>query len=190
MEGRPGSLLRDGTAGQGSVLAGFWRCWDALLDGFAHLAVVLGGVLTVGVCADIILRTVSTGGLPWVFDFVEYGMLLIVALMAAHVLRARKHIEVDLVVSLMPVRVQRWMRMLGGLVCFLFTLVLAIAAAEATRRSLIDGSVIFRYVLVPEWIPFAAVTLMFALLTIEALRQLIQRWSKDQPADLGRSDIF
>jgi TRAP-type C4-dicarboxylate transport system permease small subunit len=171
-------------------LDAFWHYWDALLDGCAHLAVALGGILTLGVCADIVLRTVSTGGLPWVFDLVEYGMLFIVALMAAHVLRARKHVEVDLVVSLMPVRVQRWMRTIGGLACFLFTLVLAIAAAEATRRSFVDGSVIFRYVLIPEWVPFAAITLMFALLTVEALRQFIRRWSRDQPADLGRSDIF
>jgi len=168
----------------------FWRIWDALLDCCAHICVVLGGLLTAGVCADIILRTLGTGGLPWVFDLVEYGMLFIVALMAAHVLRANRHIEVDLVVSLMPAAAQRYMRVAGGLVCFLFSLALAIAALEAARRSYVDGSVIFRYVLIPEWIPFAGIGAMFSLLTVECLRQLARRWNERNATELGRSDIF
>lgn len=171
-------------------MRGIRRVWDRLLDLCAGLAAGLTAVLTLGVCADVILRSLTDGGLPWVFDLVEYGMLFITALMAAPVLREGRHVEVDLVVSLVPGAARRWMRVAGALLCLLVSGVLALAAAEAARRSFVDGSVIFRYVLIPEWIPFAGVALMFALLAVECGRMLARRWSARSGDGPGRSDLF
>lgn len=171
-------------------MRGFWRVWDGVLDACGVVAAALTVLLTVGVCADIILRTFAGGGLPWVFDLVEYGMLFVTALMAAYVLRDGRHVEVDLLISLVPAGLQRTMRVAGAGLCLLFSVVLAIAAAEAARRSWVDGSIIFRYVLIPEWLPFAGVALMFALLSVECARQLARRWTERRTAGMSRSDLF
>ncbi|MBP5858591.1 TRAP transporter small permease [Marivibrio halodurans] len=159
----------------------FWKVWDRVLDALVAFSAALVGLMVVGVCADVTLRNLELGGLPWVFDFVEYGILGVTTGMAAYVLKLGRHVEVDLVLMFMPEPVVRVMRTLAMLIVMGASAALCWYAARAAVQAFEQGSMIFRYVLVPEWIPFASVSVMFGTLAIEALRRCFVAGRKPGP---------
>lgn len=166
------------------------KLWDHLLDALKGVAAILVVAMTFGVCADIILRTMGTGGLPWVFDFVEYSMLVVTALATAHVLRNGQHVNIDLVVSFLPDTGRHVSRVLGAFLCFAISLTLTWFALRVTLQSYHAGSRIFRYLVIPEWIPYGFVLLMFALLSVETLRQVFVAIQAGRDRAGSRSDTF
>lgn len=166
------------------------RIWDGILDGMMFVAALLTLALTLGVCADVVLRTLGTGGVPWMFDAAEYVLLALLALGTTAVLRDQRHINVDLFIGQLPPRGRRATMILGKLLCFLVAAALTHYATIASLRSFNDGSLIFRYLIFPEWIPFAGVAVTFALLTVESFRQTLRAIFVPLERDAGRADMF
>jgi TRAP-type C4-dicarboxylate transport system permease small subunit len=149
-----------------------WTLWDRLLDAAAAVAVAVTAVMCVGICADVTLRNLDHDGLPWVFDFTEYGLLVVTACMAPYLSRAKRHVEVDIVLMMVGPHTARALQLLASVLTVAICITLAWYALRATAQSFGHGSMIFRYVLIPEWLPFAAVAGMFVSLAIEGLRQI------------------
>lgn len=166
----------------------FWRLWDLLLDGMVAASGTLVGLIMLGVCIDVGLRNLGSHGIPWVFDFVEYGILAITMGMAAHVLRIDRHVEVDFVVMYMPPSVVRVMKSAAMLVVMIVAAILSWYALTATIQSFQHDSVIFRYVQIPEWLPFAAIAVMFGTLAIEAMRRAYLHMCTPSAHDVDLSD--
>lgn len=166
----------------------FWRLWDLLLDGMVAISGVLVGLIMLGVCIDVGLRNLGDHGIPWVFDFVEYSILVITMGMAAHVLRIDRHVEVDFVVMYMPASVVRVMKAAAMLMVMVVAGILSWYALSATVQSFEHESVIFRYVLIPEWLPFAAISIMFGTLSIEAMRRAYLHMRAPSAHDVDLSD--
>jgi len=165
--------------------------WDRLLDLAGVLAAVLTALMTLSVCADIVLRTIDGHGVEWAFDFVEYGLLALAALSIPYVMRLDRHIYVDVFRSIMSPSVQRAVRALNGVAVVIIGAVLAVAAVSAAVVSYREGSLLFRTVIVPEWIPFALVALMFLLVTGEAIRKAFERWRDLRGEEVAeRTDVF
>lgn len=154
-------------------MATIWKLWDRLLDLAAALAALVIAVMAAGICYDVALRYMGVrGGAAWVFDFVEYGMLFVTCAMAAYIARAGRHVEVDLLLVLLPAPVAAAMRVFAALAMTAISFTLFRYALRATLQSYQQGSFIFRVVLIPEWIPFAAIAAMFLSLGIEGLRRV------------------
>ena len=168
----------------------FWTAWDRLLDGLVWLSGLVVAMMTLGVGGDVLTRNLGTGGLAWVFDFVEYGLLFVTMGMAAAILRIGRHVEVDLVLILVPRLMSRGMRLLSAAGLVGISSVLAWYAGEATWQSYSQHSVIFRYVLIPEWMPFVAISFMFFTLAVEGIRRLHLLIVQPVKDEGGRSDAF
>jgi len=168
----------------------FWAVWDRLLDALIWLSGFSVALLTVGVGLDVLSRNLGWGGFAWVFDLVEYGLLFVTMGMAAAILRLERHVEVDLLLILAPRRVGRAMRLLSAAGLIGISAVLAWYAGAAAWQSFSQGSMIFRYILIPEWVPFAAVSFMFLTLAIEGIRRLHVASVKPIENEVGRSDAF
>ena len=170
-------------------MALIWKIWDRVLDLLAALSALVIAVMAMGICYDVTLRYLGVrGGANWVFDFVEYGMLFITCAMAAYIARAGRHVEVDLLLVLLPPAAARVLRVFSALAMTAISFTLFRYALRATLQSYEQGSFIFRVVLIPEWMPFAGVAVMFLSLGIEGLRRIwlaLQR-TEDRPA--GPSD--
>jgi TRAP-type C4-dicarboxylate transport system permease small subunit len=165
-----------------------WRLWDLLLDAMVAVSGVLVGLIILGVCVDVGLRNLGDHGIPWVFDFVEYAILAITMGMAAHVLRIERHVEVDLVLMYVPASVARVMKFTSMLIVMIVAAILSWYALSATIQSFEHKSVIFRYVLIPEWLPFAAISVMFGTLAIEAMRRAYVHLRAPSRLDVELSD--
>jgi TRAP-type C4-dicarboxylate transport system permease small subunit len=160
------------------------------LDLLIWLSGFLVGLLTVGVGLDVLSRNMGWGGLPWVFDLVEYGLLLVTMGMAAAILRLERHVEVDLLLILAPSGIARAMRLFSAAGLIGISAILAWYAGAAAWQSFSQGSVLFRYILIPEWVPFFAVSFMFLTLAIEGIRRLQVASAKPINNEVGRSDAF
>ncbi len=168
----------------------FWAIWDHLLDALVWLSGLTVALMTLAVGIDVLTRNLGTGGLAWAFDFVEYGMLIVTMGMAAAILRIDRHVEVDLVLMLVPGRISWAMRLLNGVILVGVSAVLAWYASQAAWQSFSQGSTLFRYIRIPEWLPFAAVAFMFFSLAVEGVRRL-HRFAIQPAEDAGgRSDAF
>lgn len=150
-----------------------WRLWDRFIDALAAMSAIVIAVMAFGICYDVLLRWLGVkGGANWVFDFVEYGVLFVTCAMAAHISRAQRHVEVDLLLMLVPTRVAWAMRVFAAALVTGISALLFFFALQATLQSFNQGSFIFRAILIPEWLPFGAVTTMFFSLCIEGLRRV------------------
>lgn len=151
-----------------------WKLWDWILDALAAIAVAVTAVMCVGICADVALRNLDYDGLPWVFDVTEYGLLVVTGCMAAYLSRFKRHVEVDIVLMMVGPGTARALRLISALLTLVICFGLFWYALRATLQSYGQGSLIFRYVLIPEWMPFAVIAIMFLSLGIEGLRQTHQ----------------
>lgn len=154
-------------------MALIWKIWDRTLDLLAALSALVIAVMAAGISYDIVLRYMGVRrGAVWVFDFVEYGMLFVTCAMAAYIARAGRHVEVDLLLILLPPRGARVLRVFSAVAMTAISFTLFRYALRATLQSYDQGSFIFRVVLIPEWMPFAAIAAMFLSLGIEGLRRI------------------
>lgn len=170
-------------------MALIWKIWDRLLDLLAALSALVIAIMAVGICYDITLRYMGVrGGANWVFDFVEYGMLFVTCAMAAYIARAGRHVEVDLLLILLPPPAARVLRVFAALAMTGIAFTLFRYALRATLQSYNQGSFIFRVVLIPEWMPFAAITVMFLTLGIEGLRRIWVELRRNDDGPTGPSE--
>jgi TRAP-type C4-dicarboxylate transport system permease small subunit len=169
-----------------------WKLWDIVLDILAGLSAIVIAVMAFGICYDILLRSLDIrGGAVWVFDFVEYGVLFVTCAMAAYISRAGRHVEVDLLLLSVSDRVAWALRILSAFMVTAISGLLFYYALRGTIQSFEHGSFIFRAILIPEWIPFAAVTVMFLSVGIEGLRRVhTQIVATDGRADAPSESSF
>jgi len=138
---------------------------------------ILAGLMVLAmaaiVSADVILRTLGWGTLPWDVEVTEYLLYLSTLLGAPWVLRQGGHVRVDVMTrGLSPAaadRVERVGAVIGLAVCA----VLGVYGAHASREAYLLGSLIFKQLVVAEWWLLAFIPVTCALLALEFLRRLV-----------------
>jgi len=168
----------------------FWALWDRFLDSLAAASALIVVVMILGVTIDVSMRFSGHDGIPWVFDYVEYGILAVTAFMAAYITRMSRHVEVDLVLMVVPPGVAKAMRVFSGILLVIISSILAFYALRASIQAFGQGSMIFRYVLIPEWLPFGAIAFMFFTLAVEGIRRVHMRSKEDLSVGVTRTDAF
>ena len=132
--------------------------------------------MAMSVSADVIIRNIGFGSLPWVVEVSEYMLFLSTFLAAPWVLSLGGHVRVDLVIKGLPknsaVVVQAIADMIGLAVCLFLLYYGAKTAAEALRLK----TMIFKQLVVPEWWLLSFIPINGLLLTMGFLIRFMHFW--------------
>jgi TRAP-type C4-dicarboxylate transport system permease small subunit len=142
-----------------------------LLEALALLGCAVIFLMTLMICADVLLRNVrlipGVYGIAWANEVSEAMLYLITMLIAPWLLRQGQHIRVDIVLRAVPVRLGwyfEWIADSLGLAC---CLLIAWYGARATLASFKSGALSIKTLVTPEWWMLAPLPVAFLLLAIE-----------------------
>jgi TRAP-type C4-dicarboxylate transport system permease small subunit len=145
--------------------------YGRLLSGLALAACAVLFLMTLMICADVLLRNVriipGVYGLAWSNEASEAMLYLITMLAAPWLLRNGQHIRVDIVLRAVPRRLGwyfEWIADTLGLAC---CLAIAYYGARATLASFRAGSLSIKTLVTPEWWLLTPLPIAFLLLAIE-----------------------
>src|SRR6267154_6484135 len=149
------------------------HCYGKLLNGLALLACAILFLMTVMICADVLLRNVrlvpGVNGLAFANEVSEAALYLITMLTAPWLLRRGQHIRVDIVLRMVPERlgwIFEWVVDVLGLACCLF---IAYYGARAALASFKAGSLSIKTLITPEWWLLSVLPAAFLALSLEML---------------------
>jgi TRAP-type C4-dicarboxylate transport system permease small subunit len=147
------------------------RGFGTLITALAVLASLLLLVMMLVICGDVLLRNVRVPGLPsglaWSNEISELLLYLLTMFAAPWLLRGGRHIRVDIVLRVMPLRwayACEWIADVLGFGCCLWMVWYGAAVAA---KSLENEAVSIKTLVMPEWWFMAPLPLCFALLAIE-----------------------
>lgn len=154
-----------------SRLPGLVAVYHRAITLLAALAALLFIVMTAGIGAEAIFRSLKLGLVFGIVDFSEHAMYCIALLPAPWILAQNGHISVNLLTQKLPAAVARVVAMLADLICLAVCLTVAFYGADILWQSWQRGEVIFSELIVPEWWLQWQAPMVFLLLSVEfALR--------------------
>lgn len=152
------------------------RCsaaWGRLLDGLAAAACAVVFLMTLMICADVLLRNVrlipGVQGLAWSNEVSEWMLYLVTMLSAPWLLRRGQHIRVDIVLRAIPRKTGwycEWVADTLGLGC---CIAMAYYGTRAVAASFTGGSLSIKTLVMPEWWILAPLPVAFLLLAVEMM---------------------
>lgn len=147
--------------------------WGRLLNGLAYAACAVVLLMTLMICADVLLRNVriipGVQGLAWSNEVSEWMLYLVTMLAAPWLLRRGQHIRVDILLRAIPKQLGwycEWVADTIGLAC---CLTIAYYGFRAVHASLQGGSLSIKTLVMPEWWILAPLPVAFMLLSVEML---------------------
>jgi TRAP-type C4-dicarboxylate transport system permease small subunit len=145
--------------------------WGRLLEGMAAAACAVVFLMTLMICADVLLRNVQlipgVQGLAWSNEVSEWMLYLMTMLAAPWLLRRGQHIRVDIVLRAIPSRTGwycEWIADTVGLAC---CMTMAYYGSRAVLASLYGGSLSIKTLVLPEWWILAPLPIAFVMLAVE-----------------------
>lgn len=153
-----------------SILSAAYRSVAAALAIFAGLMLVL---MTIGIGAEAILRTLGLGLIRGIVDFSEYSLFNIAILASPWILIRNGHIAINLVTAHLTNITARAVDLTANLLGLVVSATIAFYGWRIFTVSFARGEHIFQELIIPDWWLQWQVPTAFALLTVEfALRTL------------------
>jgi TRAP-type C4-dicarboxylate transport system permease small subunit len=151
--------------------------WLASLER-ALVVLLLTGLLGLGLL-QVIERNVLASGIFWADELLQHIVLWLGFLGASLATREHRHLSIDVLSHVLPVRLQVWLELLVNIVAFVLCMLLVQAAWGLVRSEYTAGTMLTFGV--PAWLAqsiiplgFGAITLRFALRLMETLARLLQ----------------
>lgn len=168
----------------------FWKGFDRLLNVMAGLAGAVLLFMTAAVCYTIFMRFFFSQTTIWIMQTTEYGLLWIVFLSTAWLLKERGHVITEILYSSFSDKAKRHMDiimfMVGGITCAVCTYY----GITYTYDCVVNHVTDVRAVTIPKAGIFAIIPVGFVLLTIQFFRMDVGkhhiRWTAIKAAT-GRS---
>jgi TRAP-type C4-dicarboxylate transport system permease small subunit len=157
-----------------------------IVTGLAALSAAMLAAFTIGICYDVIVRTLGFQPPNYTVTLVEYGLLYVTVLAAPWLLREKGHVFVDMVTRTMPPRVRRGNEIAMYIVGLAVCAILCYAAADLSLESWQRGDLDNRDFDMPRWAIYLPMALSFFLLALEFVRYLCGADSLYR--DTGRSE--
>jgi TRAP-type transport system small permease protein len=148
-------------------MRGLSHWYGAVLDALMTLAAVLVLIMTVTIGADVALRNVGAGGLPWSTEVSEYILYLITLMSAPWLLRRGQHIRVDIILRALPrglAYAMEWVADTLGLACAIYFVVYGWRIAAASYSA---NAISLKTLVLPEWWLLVPMPVAFVLVAIE-----------------------
>ena len=143
------------------------NAFGKLLNALAVAAALTLLAMVVMVTADILLRNLTRTGFAWSNEVSEYALYVITLLTAPWLLRRGQHVRIDLVLTLVPVRVAWLMEAAADVLGFAVCLVMMRYGFKMTIDSAVLGSITIKNLVFPEWWLLWPLPVCFALLAAE-----------------------
>jgi len=143
------------------------NAFGKLLNALAVAAALTLLAMVVMVTADILLRNLTRTGFAWSNEVSEYALYVITLLTAPWLLRRGQHVRVDLVLTLVPVRVAWLMEAAGDVIGFAVCLVMMRYGFKMSIESAVLGSITIKNLVFSEWWLLWPLLICFALLAAE-----------------------
>jgi TRAP-type C4-dicarboxylate transport system permease small subunit len=132
------------------------------------------GLFALSIALDLVLRSAGLGNLPGLQEIIGYSLFVGVFLAAPWVMRLNAHIRVDVLLSVLPGGLSRWLERFLDLLGFVICLALVRYGIKNWQQAYEFGSTQFNYFEVSEWWLLTAFVICFFLLAIEFLSRLIR----------------
>ena len=153
----------------------FEKKLDTTLNICSALSCLLLLMVTLSVCAEVILRYFFNRPQVWVIELSEYALLYITFMGAAWVHRSNGHVKVDLLSSRLPEKPAAVCRFLSSVVISIVSLVLVVFGFKSTWVHFRDGIYNSTILEVPMSVLLIAIPLGGLLLFFQAARQFTNR---------------
>ena len=151
----------------GGIIERLSRGYGHVLDLMMLAASALIFIMTMVIGADVLLRNIGAGGLPWSAEISEDVIYLVTLLAAPWLLRQGQHIRVDIVLRALPRALAWGLEWVGdalGLFCCLY---FVWYGARVAAESFSTGALSIKTLITPEWWMLAPLPAAFLLLAIE-----------------------
>lgn len=132
--------------------------------------VVLVGAIVWGVLSRYVTESPAT----WVEEVSRIAFTCVVFVGAAEVHRRGKHVSVDLLTSLLPVRIRGWLDVAVGVFVALYCFYVAWLGLQ---QAIASNSATTSMLNIPLSVPYGALSLGFLLFGLRALQRLWRRRS-------------
>lgn len=136
-------------------------------------------LITLGIGAEAIIRSLGIGLIRGIVDFAEHGMFNMAILAAPWILKENGHISVDFLTGSVGPLARKALGILADLCGVLLCITVAIYGTRSFLLSFSRGELIFQELIIPEWwlqwqVPFA-----FALMTVGFMQRLLRQFRPD-----------
>ncbi len=156
------------------IAGGAARVHDALVFAMAVLAATIAGALVVLICADVALRNLRMGNIPWSVEASEYGLYAMTLLGAPWVLAMRGHVAMDLVAGHLRGRPRRALEVLTNLLGASICAILLWKGIDVMLTAQARGALVFKTLVFPEWWLLSLLPFAMAMLSLGFLRLALE----------------
>ena len=153
--------------------SGLAKAYQGLLNGTGAFAALLFMVMALLVCADVVLRNVSSMSIGWAVEVTEYMMMLAAFCAAPWLVYTHDHIRVDVLVRSFTGAARFVTSFISYAVCLVVSAVLAWYSYVSVMDAMKQGGIVFKVLMFPEWWLGVPMLFSFVLLTIEFTRQFL-----------------
>jgi len=148
------------------------RLYDAFFASLGVVAATLFVAMALLVSADVIMRNVGLGTIPWVLEASEYMQYVGAFLGAPWVLWLGGHVRVDILLQSVPGPVARGLEVLADLFGVVASGAICYFAAVVGWTSHREGNLVIKSFIFPESWVFALLAFAAFLLFVEFCRRL------------------
>lgn len=149
------------------------------LSGLVAACLIAAGVVIV--CHMVFVRYVLNENTIWQTDFVTYSLVAATFIGAPYVLMTKGHVNVDVLPIYVGDRARYWLALSAALLSLAFCLVMTILTAQFWHESWENNWVSDTMWRARLWIPYSAMPIGLALLTLQYVVDLINLVSGREP---------
>ena len=160
---------------QNTLAAVAMAAYHRLIWALAALSAILLTLMTAGIAAEAVMRSLRLGLDPGIVDFAEHAMFCLAVLPAPWILAQNGHISVDLLVEHVSRPVARALAVLTDLTGLGVCAAIAWYGWGILGQSFQRGEYIIQELVIPEWWLQWQVPLVFLLLSVEFALRLSRR---------------
>lgn len=157
--------------------------FDRLLLALASVAGAAICTVAVLITLDVVLRNLGFASFTWLLEVAEYALFVTTFIAAPWVLSLGSHVRVDILITSVSAATARLLELMVSILGAAICLTLGWHGLRVAADSFFRGDLIYKELVVPEWILLIFIPLGCLLLTIEFIR----RFMKTLPGDQAKS---
>ena len=146
---------------------------ERLIVGAAKLAGILLLVLGFIVFYEVVCRHVFRAPTLWVMDYSIYIVMWAVLLASAYTMRSRGHVLVDVIITKVPLNMQRVIKFGVHIIILVFAIVITSAGAYSCIRAYQMKELTLSALYIPLYYPMSSIPVGFGLLALEEIGTII-----------------
>lgn len=154
------------------------RAVETISEAAGYLAAAGVLALTALIASSVIARRIFGSPILAADELSGYLLLAIVFLGLAYTMKAGGHIRVDILLAHVPPRARAGLDALATILAVAFTLALLGGTWALVAAYYQHGTLSFKYLQIPLWIPGALLVIGAALLVLQLVAQLLQKLSR------------